>query len=148
MIDGTAMTSMGKNAEMFHGEENAEDEPGIICDGGTLDINETKILDEFDKMSFNKDSIVNSLSFSDVIGAGFWFWITMDTKEETVIFVTSPFDSVTRKFIMSNGFTVIHGMMPCVFMTRIWFSCVIKKKTVSGAQWQTQRQRRQEIHVR
>ena len=93
------------NAEMFHSKEDAE---GTIGDSGTLDVNETRILDGFGRMTFNENSIANSLAFINVINAS--FRITMDTQEEMAIFVPSPFDSVTQKFIVSNSGSFHHNL--------------------------------------
>ena len=43
LIDATATRSVGMmNKQIFHGKEHAEDEPEIIGDSGTSDVNENK----------------------------------------------------------------------------------------------------------
>ena len=94
------------NEEMIQDIEEAKDEPGVLSNGGGMDINHTAVLKGVGRMPFATEGIANLVGMDQLVKLG--FKVVMNSEIENVIFVEK--NDIVRKFRPSENGLYFHDL--------------------------------------
>jgi hypothetical protein len=128
LLNTTSSTSIFSNKDYVAGIKESDGKLELHTNGGPIYSNETASVDKFGKVWYNKDSVANIFSFTEMRKL-YWYCITYNSENEDAFIVNTPERQVRFKPLKMGSILSIRRRRPTIKLQMGGFNSSIHART-------------------